>query len=412
MSTESSRVINFGAGPSALPDSVLEEATKGLLNFDNTRIGIAEISHRSAEFTSYLANVEALIRSQLSVPPTHSILFTQGGGTGQFSAVVLNLLARHRLLFPDLPDEGRNLDYVLTGSWSKAAHTEAVQLAGKHRVNVAVDGRVYSKDSKSFDNIPPHESFKFSKNPALIYYCENETVHGVQFKHMALEDRGGKLEEGNFPFHLLPQNTRVPLVGDYSSSFMSRPIPRLADHAIIYAGAQKNLGPAGLTILIVRNDCIVDVDAAAQLGAQPVPITLSYKTLADAMSVYNTPPVLSIYITGLVLQRNEKLGGVEYYENVNRKKMEMVYGALREGEEKGVFRGHVQEGSKSWMNIVFIVLGEGREKAFLKGAEERGMTGIKGHRSVGGIRVSLYNAITEDQTEKLVAYMREFIASQ
>ncbi|KAF9452304.1 phosphoserine aminotransferase [Macrolepiota fuliginosa MF-IS2] len=407
-----SRVINFGAGPSALPDSVLQEATKGLLNFENTGIGIAEISHRSPEFTSYLAGVEALIRQQLGVPSTHSIFFTQGGGTGQFSAVVLNLLARHRLLYPDLRDEERGLDYVLTGSWSKAAHTEGLRLGGG-QVNIVVDGRLHSKDAKSFDNIPPHASFKFSPNPALIYYCENETVHGVQFNHAPESiDSEGKSVEGTFPFHLLPQGQLAPLVGDYSSSFMSRPIPRLADHAVIYAGAQKNIGPAGLTILIVRNDCIVDVDAAAKLGAQPIPITLSYKTLADGKSVYNTPPVLAIYISGLVLKRNSELGGVKYYERVNKKKAEKVYEVVREGEEKGVFRGHVQEGSRSWMNIVFVVLGDGKEKAFLQGAEEKGMTGLKGHRSVGGIRISLYNAITEEQTDKLVAYIREFLESQ
>jgi len=406
----SSRVTNFGAGPSALPDSVLEEATKGLLNFENTGIGIAEISHRSPEFTSYLTNVEALIRAQLDVPSTHSILFTQGGGTGQFSAVVLNLLARHRLLYPDLKDEERGLDYVLTGSWSKAAYTEALRLGGG-QVNIAADGRLWSKDSKSFDNIPPHEGYKFSSNPALIYYCENETVNGVQFNHSIDVAEGGV--EGTFPFHLLPKDIPLlPLVADYSSSFMSRSIPRLADHAVIYAGAQKNIGPAGLTILIVRNDCIVDVDAASKLGAQPVPITLSYKTLADGKSVYNTPPVLSIYISGLVLKRNQELGGLKYYEEMNRRKAEKVYEVVAEGEAKGVFRGHVQKGSRSWMNVVFVVLGEGKEKQFLQGAEERGMSGLKGHRSVGGIRISLYNAITEEQTDKLVAYMREFLASQ
>ncbi|KAF7777571.1 hypothetical protein Agabi119p4_3643 [Agaricus bisporus var. burnettii] len=410
----SQRVINFGAGPSALPDSVLEDATKGLLNFDNTGIGIAEISHRSPEFTAYLASVETLIRQQLNVPSTHSILFTQGGGTGQFSAVVLNLLARHRLLYPDLREEERNLDYVLTGSWSLAAWKEGVRLGGG-KVNVVADGRRGSEDGKTFDNVPSWDSFRFSENPALVYYCENETVNGVQFKH-ALSDGDSQEEkeeeEGMFPFHLLPKDQLVPLVGDYSSSFMSRSIPHLADHAVIYAGAQKNIGPAGLTILIVRNDCIVDVDTAAQLGAQPVPITLSYKTLAEGNSVYNTPPVLAIYISGLVLKRNAELGGVEYYERVNRRKAEMVYECLRLGEGKGVFKGHVKKGSESWMNVVFVVLGEGKEKEFLKGAEEKGMVGIKGHRSVGGIRISLYNAITEEQTEKLVKYMREFVESQ
>lgn len=396
----SSRIINFGAGPSALPDPVLQEATQGLLNFENTGIGIAEISHRSPEFTSYLTHIESLIRTQLDVPPTHSILFTQGGGTGQFSAVVLNLLARHRLLYPELKDnnEERALDYVITGSWSKAAYTEALRLAagGGCKVNIAADGRLWSKDSKSFDNIPPHDGgYQFSPNPALIYYCENETVNGVQFIHspdasIDAGTGGTTITPGTFPFHLLPTTSTSspegaatplwPLVADYSSSFMSRPIPRLADHAVIYAGAQKNLGPAGLTILIVRNDCLVDVDAAAKLGAQPVPLTLAYKTLADGKSVYNTPPVLAIYIAGLVLKRNQELGGVKYYEEVNRKKAEKVYAVLAEGEAKGVFRGHVQKGSRSWMNVVFVVLGEGKEKAFLQGAEERGMTGVKGHR--------------------------------
>jgi len=385
MPAESSRLINFGAGPSALPDSVLEEAAKGLVNFANTGVGIAEISHRSPEFTTCLSNLEAQVRSQLAVPPTHSILFTQGGGTAQFSAVILNLLARHRLLFPDL-DNSRSLDYVLTGSWSRSAYEEGCRMSGNgnnYIVNIAADGRNYSQDKTSFTSIPPHESYKFSNNPALIYYCENETIDGVQFKHdVESVDKEGNSVQGTFPFHLLPQDTLVPLVGDYSSSFMSRPIPRLADHAVIFAGAQKNIGPAGLTILIVRNDCIVDVDAAVTFHAQSVPRTMAYKTLADSNSVYNTPPVLSIYISGLVLKRTSELGGMEYYETLNRRKAQKVYGALREGEEKGVLKGHVQKGSTSWMNVVFTVLDKDKEKAFLEGAENRGMTGIKGHRYV------------------------------
>ena len=370
-----SRVINFGPGPSALPESVLEQTAKALLNFNDTGIGIAEISHRSKEFGAYMAHCETLIREQLGVPPTHEILFTQGGGTGQFSAVVLNMLARHRLLYPNLNDGDRIMHYVITGSWSRAAAEEAKRLGGG-RYDIAVDARVYSKDGRSFDNIPPHEAYKFSSdNPALIYYCENETVNGVQFA----KDENSP---ASFPFHLLPKDRLLPLVGDYSSSFMSRPIPRLADHAIIYAGAQKNIGPAGLTVLIVRQDCIVDVDAAARLGAIPVPLTMSYKSLAAQKSLYNTPPVLSIYMTGLVLERNKDLGGVEYYEAVNRRKAEKVYDALREGEKRGVFRSLVNEGSGSMMNIVFEIIGEGEEARFLADAEKLGMKGLKGHRLV------------------------------
>ncbi|KAH9856934.1 phosphoserine aminotransferase [Lenzites betulinus] len=403
MSTDHGRVLNFGAGPSALPLSVLEEAQQGLLNFRGTGIGIAEISHRSKEFQAFIDEFERDIRTQLEVPPTHRILFTQGGGTAQFSAVVLNLLARYKLLHPEATSAETVLDYVITGSWSKQAAAEAQRLRAGATVRTVVDARVYSKDGKSFDNIPPHAEFAFSPAPALIYYCENETVDGVEFAHDAQSAAA-------FPFHLLPQDTLVPLVADYSSSFMCRPIPRLADHAVIYAGAQKNIGPAGLTVLIVREDCIVDVDAAAQLGATPVPIILSYKRIADSGSLYNTPSVLAIYLAGLVVKRMKENGGLLYYEEVNKRKAQKLYAAIHEGEQKGVFRRKVQQGSESWMNAVFEVLGEGAEKKFLEGAEKEGMKGLKGHRSVGGIRVSLYNAITEKEVDKLLAYMAQFLA--
>ena len=369
-----SRVINFGAGPSALPQSVLEKAAEGLLNFNETGIGIAEISHRSKEFVTFISYVESLIRTQLDVPPTHSILFTQGGGTAQFSAVVLNLLARHRLLHPELTDDERVMDYVLTGSWSEKAYQEAIRLGGA-RANVVLDARRYSKDGVSYDNVPPHGEYAFSPAPALIYYCENETVDGVQFS-------ADPTAQTSFPFERLSRERSVllPLVADHSSSFMSRPIPHLSEHAVIFAGAQKNLGPAGLTVLIVRQDCIVDVDAAAKLGATPVPLCLSYKTLAQSKSLHNTPPLLSIYIAGLVLEQMQELGGVAYFEALNRRKVGKVYAAIRFGEERGVFQGKVQEGSGSWMNVVFNVLGDGAESRFLAGAEEAGMKGLKGHR--------------------------------
>lgn len=370
-----SRVINFGAGPSALPVPVLEEAAQGLLNFNGTGIGVAEISHRSKEFSAYIASVEAQIRAQLAVPPTHSILFLQGGGTAQFSAVVLNMMARHRLLHPEMDDDERVMDYVLTGSWSSAAAKEARRLAGGAKVNIVVDARALSADGKSFDRIPPHDAYQFSKDPALIYYCENETVSGTQFSP-------DSTHPASFPFERLPGDTLLPLVGDYSSSFMSRPIPRLADHAIVYAGAQKNLGPAGLTITIVRQDCIVDVDAAARLGAIPVPTGFAYKTFAEQNSMPNTPPVFAVYVTGLVLKRNAELGGVQYYEELNRRKQEKVYEVLKEGEAKGLLKGHVQQGSGSCMNVVFNVIGNGAEARFLAGAEEKGMKGLKGHRWV------------------------------
>ena len=405
------RAINFGAGPSALPLPVLQEASTDLLNFQNTGIGITEISHRSKEFTCFLAELEARIRKQLEVPPTHKIIFTQGGGTGQFSAVVYNLLARHKLLYPDIGDDERRLEYVLTGSWSEKAMEEAKRLCAGPKgvggdVRVVVDARTFSKDGKSFDNIPPHAEYQFSPYtaasivhlrtrpppPALIYYCENETVDGVQFSDDLKSPQ-------SFPFGLLfPPDSEeeeggghqplLPLVGDYSSSFMSRPIPRLADHAVIFAGAQKNLGPAGLTIVIVRQDCLVDGDAAAKLGAAPIPLMFMYKTIADGNSVYNTPPVFSIFVAGLVVRNIEKEGGLAHYEQVNRRKKERLYGIVKEGEEAGVLRRKVQEGSESWMNVVWEILGRDGlvstelEREFIDGASRRGLLVLKGHRFV------------------------------
>ena len=367
------RVANFGPGPSALPESVLKEAAEGLLNWQQTGIGIAEVSHRSKEFGALLKCIEQHIRGQLSVPMTHSILFLQGGGTGEFSAVVLNMMARHRLLYPDLKDEERVMDYIVTGNWSAGALKEARRLAGGATVNVVADARELSDDGKTFDRIPPRDRYKFSANPAFIYYCENETVNGVQFSN---EEH----KEESFPFELLPKKELLPLVGDYSSSFMSRWIPRLEDHAIIFAGVQKNLGPAGVTIVIVRQDCIVDVDAAAKLGAVPVPVGLSYKTFFDQNSLPNTPSVFSLYVCELVLKRSAQLGGMKYHEGWNMRKKDILYHVLRRGEAKGVIKLHVKPGSESWMNVVFFVLGEGAEARFLAGADEKGMKGLKGHR--------------------------------
>lgn len=362
-------IVNFGAGPSALPDAVLEEAAKGLLNYNNTGIGITELSHRSKEFGALVKHLESLIRDQLAVPSTHHILFTQGGGSFQFSAVVLNLLARHRLLYPT--DEERIMDYVVTGSWSKKAADEAKRLGGG-QVRIVADGRLHSKTGKTFDAIPPHDAWSFSSKPAFVYYCENETVDGVQFSHHPASPHA-------FPHHLR-EDPFVPLIADYSSSFMSRPIPRLADHALIYAGAQKNIGPSGLTILIVRQDLIVDLDAAAKLGGAPLPLTLAYKTLADSGSLYNTPPMFSMYVADLVLQRIQDHGGMAAMEKINERKARALYDALDEGEAKQKIRVKVQPGSRSWMNATFEILGEGAEQTFLKGAEARGFRQLKGHR--------------------------------
>lgn len=398
LAMDRSNVVNFGAGPSALPLTVLQKATAGLLNYKNTGIGLTELSHRSKEFTALERDLESLIRTQLNVPSSHHILFVQNGGTGQFSAAIYNLLARHTLLHPNLKQEDRKMDYILTGSWSKKASDEARRLGGG-AVNIVADGRKFSADGKSFDNIPPHAEWKISDKPAFIYYCENETVDGVQFSHL-------ESSPSSFPFHLLKDD--VPIVADYSSSFMSRPIPRLADHALIYAGAQKNIGPSGLTIVIVREDVLVDVDAAAKLGAAPVPLLMSYKLLADNLSLYNTPPMFPMYVAQLVLQEIKDKGGLTALEQKNNKKQELLYNDLEEYASQGLIKIRVQKPARSWMNATFVLTKEGQEKEFLADAEKQGLMQLKGHRSVGGIRVSLYNAISVEEVQRLLVYMKAF----
>ncbi|KAJ7231885.1 phosphoserine aminotransferase [Mycena haematopus] len=397
--SDPTRVINLSAGPSCLPESVLLEASQGLLNFNNTGIGIAEISHRTPEFVAYIAEVAHLIRTQLAVPQTHTILFAQGGGALQFSVAVQHLLARHRLLHPHLPDSARVLDYVLTGWFSDLAVKEAARLGAGAHINVVVDARAHSPLGK-FDNIPPHAAYRFSPDPALIFYCDNETVDGVQFSSSS-----STADPTSFPFHLLPTDKGpLPLVGDYSSSFMSRPIPHLASHALIFASAQKNLGPAGVTVLIVRNDLLL-VDAA------PVPYTLLYKTLATHGSLYNTPAVFAIYVTGLVLRRLHLLGGVAHADAVNKRKAAKLYKVVEAGEGRGVWQARVKEGrGRSLMNVVFDFYERELQDAFVAGAEAGGIKGIKGHPLVLGTRLSIYNAVTEEQVDTVVAYMHDFLA--
>lgn len=276
-----------------------------------------------------------------------------------------------------LPD----IDYVVTGSWSSKAHAEAQRLClppvpGAEplaRPRIAAT----SKPSR-FTTLPKKDEYTFSEDPAFVYYCENETINGIEFP----------LDQGSpyaFPFEQIPEH--VPIVADYSSSFISRPIPHIERHAVIYAGAQKNLGPAGVTVIIVRNDLLVDTTEALKLGGvPPVPIALEYKTLADNKSLYNTPPVFTIYVCALVLEHllGEK-GGIQGLEQVNRRKAETLYNTLDEAEQKGLVRCVVREKeARSWMNVTFEIVGEGKEAAFLHGAEEKGFRQLKGHRSVGG----------------------------
>ncbi|CAG7851983.1 SubName: Full=Related to phosphoserine aminotransferase {ECO:0000313/EMBL:CCA66689.1} [Serendipita indica DSM 11827] len=401
-------VLNLGAGPSALPEHVLQEAARGLLNYNGTGMGITEISHRSKEFQQLTNDLSATLRSLLNVPQTHEILFAQGGASLVFSSIVLNLLSRFKLLHPEIPASETYIDYVVTGTWSKKASEEGKRLAGSVgvNVNIAADSRAYSKDGKSFECVPPLDAYKWSPpaQTAFVYYCENETVNGVQFA-------SSQAVSTAFPLNQFQDNIDPPIIADFSSSFLSRPIPNISSYGMIYGGAQKNVGPAGLTILIVRKDLLVDVDAAHKLGAPVVPLTLSYKTLADNGSLYNTPPMFSMYVSLLVAKDIAAKGGLVPLEERNYQKQETIYGALEKLQEKGLIRINVLPGSRSWMNVTFVFLQPDKEKAFLEATEAKGLRGVKGHRSVGGFRISLYNAITQENADTVATVLTNFLNS-
>ncbi|WRT65782.1 phosphoserine transaminase [Kwoniella shivajii] len=401
------QVHNFAAGPSPLPTTVLEEAALGLLNYEETGMGICELSHRGKEFKAVIEGAEADLRALLSIPENYTILFTQGGGTGQFSAVLLNLLSAHRLANPVPAEEFKPpvVDYVVTGSWSSKAYSEAQRLSlppFPSCPSFSEPRIAASTKSTNWTRLPSKEEYNFNKDAAYIYYCENETINGIEFPPKPEDDSA-------FPFDLVPEG--VNLVADYSSSFISRPIPNIEKHAVIYAGAQKNLGPSGVTVLIIRNDLLVDTTQASKLGCvPPVPITYEWKILADNGSLYNTPPTFPIYVSALVLKHliSEK-GGLQGLEKTNKAKAELLYQTLDDAESKGKVKLVVREKSaRSWMNVTFTIEGEGQEKKFLEGAEKRGFRQLKGHRSVGGIRASIYNAVTLDSINLLCEYIKEF----
>lgn len=319
-------------------------------------------------FLMTLAPRTAGIRSLLQVPESHHILFTQGGGTTQFSATVLNLLSTHAQKNGSTTPP--KMDYVLTGTWSHKAAQEAARLA--HPSKVAEVNIIATTKPTGFTRLPSREEYKFSApgEAAFVYYCENETINGVQFPE-------SQETEGAFPLDLVPEGT--PLVADYSSSFLSRPIPHIERYACIWAGAQKNLSPAGLTILIVRSDLLTDPNHPAT--PIPIPEILSYKTLADSKSLYNTPPVFPIYITSLVVKLLTDEGGLEAKRAFNARKATLLYEALERGVEKGVLELNVEKSARSWMNVVWKIKGgDDAEKLFLEGAEAKSCRQLKGHR--------------------------------
>ncbi|PWN51414.1 PLP-dependent transferase [Violaceomyces palustris] len=400
--------INLGAGPSCLPTEVLLQAAQGIIDYERTGMGLVELSHRSSTFIKVVKSAEADLRQLLAIPEDYAVLFQQGGGTEQFTATALNLLAAHAVKNPDYMSQnprGPPCDYAITGSWTSKALKEAKRMGAN--VNVVVDSRKEQGADSKFGCIPPVSTWKLSpveSKPAFLYYCDNETVEGVEFPSPGLA------------FDQLPEEYRktVPIVADCSSNILSRPIDVKA-HSIIFFGAQKNVGPSGVTIVIVRKDLIVDPDQGVPNGGPRVPTTLVYKNAADNGSLYNTPPTFAIYATGLVLRDLlENKGGVQGAAQRSENKSRAVYQTI--ASSNGIFVPSVrQQEVRSRMNITFRVCRPGGppdeelEERFVKKCSEKGITQVKGHRSVGGIRTSLYNAITEEQTQVLVQVMKTFI---
>ena len=355
------RVFNFGAGPAVLPESVLEEAQRDLRALPGVGMSVLEISHRSRTFEEIIGTTTANIRALAGVPDAYHVLFLQGGATQQFSMVPLNLL----------PPDGA-ADYVLTGAWSKKAADEAERFG-----TVRVAG---STERDSFTRVPgPHE-LDLGSDAAYVHLTSNNTIWGTQWGRM-------------------PHVGSVPLVVDSSSDIFSRPID-IASHGLVYAGAQKNLGPAGVTLVIVRDGLV-----RRGTSRSAVPTMMRYATYADSGSLYNTPPVFAVYVVGLVMQWLLDLGGLAVMAERNERKARKLYTAIDRTE---FYRGTAQVDSRSLMNVTFRLPTEELETRFTAAAMDAGLVGLKGHRSVGGMRASIYNAFPEDGVDALVQFMAEF----
>ncbi|RAH48661.1 O-phospho-L-serine:2-oxoglutarate transaminase [Aspergillus brunneoviolaceus CBS 621.78] len=418
-------ITYMGAGPAALPTDVLTTAAEALLNYQDTGLGVAEHSHRSELASNILNTAKADLANFLDIPSSYEILFMQGGGSGQFSAVVYNIVSvwvekqRQKIVkeHPEISEEDAlkevlkkveselRLDYLVTGSWSLKASQEAARLLGPECVNVVSDSRTIN-DGK-FGKIADESTWSLSPKAAMVYMCDNETVDGVEFP--------------GFPKVLEPRGTdNDPIViGDFSSNILSRRIP-VENYSVIFFGAQKNLGTPGVTGVIIKKDLLPPVSPPAspailrKLGLPIAPTILDYSVIAKNNSLYNTLPIFDVYIAGQVLKKllAEFPNKVDGQQAVAEKKANLIYQTLDAYPE--VYRVVPDKSVRSRMNVCFRVTKGGNvdesEKSFLKGAVERGVTGLKGHRSVGGIRASNYNAIPESGVEKLVAYLKEFAA--
>lgn len=354
------RVWNFSAGPAALPEEVLRQAQEELLDWQGAGCSVMEMSHRGKEFMSILARAEADLRELMGIPEQYKVLFLQGGATQQFAQIPLNLLA------------GRSADYIVTGSWSKKAFKEAQRIG-------TVRCAATTEDS-GFTRLPTAEEIKLDPFAAYLHVCTNETIHGVEIPAQRIADTG------------------VPLVADMSSHILSRPVP-VEKFGLIYAGAQKNIGPSGVTLVIIHRDL---------LGMAPltIPSVMDYAVMAENGSMLNTPPTFGIYIAGLVFQWLKKQGGLAGIDAVNAEKARILYDCI--DNSGGFYTNPVDPDCRSRMNVPFVLADGGLDAAFLADAKAAGMLGLKGHKSVGGMRASIYNAVSLEAVQALVGFMNDF----
>ena len=353
------RVLNFAAGPATLPLEVLEQAKAELTDWRGSGMSVMEVSHRSKAFQGVAAELEASLRELLSVPAGYKVILLQGGATAQFAGIPLNLATAES-----------TVDYLNTGAWSKKAIGEAKRFC---KVNVAAD-----ESASGYNTVPAPGSLKLTAGAAYLHYTPNETIGGVEFPYV-------------------PESGAVPLVADFSSTFLSRPI-EVSRFGLIYAGAQKNVGPAGLCIVIVREALI----GKARPGT---PQVMDFKAMADDGSMLNTPPTFAWYLSGLVLKWILGKGGLAALEKQNRAKAAALYSAI---DESGFYRNPVAKECRSWMNVPFTLARAELDKTFLAEAQAAGLTNLEGHRSVGGMRASLYNAMPLAGVQALISFMQEF----
>ncbi len=355
------RVYNFSAGPAVLPEEVLQEAADEMLDYRGTGMSVMEMSHRSKAYDTIIKEAEADLRELMNIPDNYKVLFLQGGASQQFAMIPMNLM------------KNRVADYIVTGQWAKKAYQEA-SLYGKAN-------KIASSEDKTFSYIPDCSDLPISEDADYVYICENNTIYGTKFK-------------------TLPNTKGKPVVADVSSCFLSEPVD-VTKYGVIYGGVQKNIGPAGVVIVIIREDLITEDVLPG------TPTMLRYKIHADADSLYNTPPAYGIYICGKVFKWLKKMGGLEAMKERNEKKAKILYDYL---DESKLFKGTVRKEDRSLMNVPFITGNEELDAKFVKEAKEAGFENLKGHRTVGGMRASIYNAMPIEGVEKLVEFMKKFEA--